>query len=375
MSSRFCASCVMPIWDESVKFGRPGLGLSEDGKTCVACARAKAAKSIDWNARWSELEKLCDKHRKTDGSADVVVPVSGGKDSHYQVYVLRQLGMHPHLVTVRDCFGGTKVGAENLANLERYACGLTTWRQNPDQMKRMAKDAFVRYACPTWPIDLAIYAVPPRIAAQMGISLTVYGENISWTYGGGNAKDEPSAMAQANNDVVRKLDIEIDPESAAAFKPYDPLVQLTAIEPIYLSYFVPWDGYRNYRLAQSMGFQDSNEEWDREGFVENYDQIDSLGYCVHPQLKWNKFGAARVMDVCSNLIRGGYMTRERAIKYVHDNEGYIDKRARGDFCECLRISLREFDEVVERNTNKELFTNETMWEGYYALKDQYQIKA
>lgn len=366
--SKFCSSCVMPIWDEKYRFGRPGLALSEDGKTCVACARANAARSIDWNARYNELEKLCDRHRKHDGSPDVIVPVSGGKDSHYQVWLLRRLGMHPFLVTVRDCFGGTKVGSENLANLEKLACGLITWRQNPVESKRMSREAFERYGAPTWPIDQAIYAVPPRIAAQMGIPLVVYGENISWTYGGSDAKDEPSAHAQINNDVVRKLDITMDAESKVALRPYDAM----NIEPVYLSYFVPWDGYKNYRFAQSIGFKDAEGEWKRRGFCENYDQIDSLGYCVHPAMKWIKFGAARVSDVASNLIRCGYMDRQNAVECVHELEGYIDTRAKIDFCEVLGYTEGQFEDVIVKHCNEHLFTSRHS--GYNSLREEFRIK-
>jgi N-acetyl sugar amidotransferase len=343
------------------------LGLSEDGKTCVACARAKAAKSIDWNARFNELEKLCDRHRKHDGSPDVIVPVSGGKDSHYQVWLLRRLGMHPLLVTVRDCFGGTEAGAHNLANLEQLACGLITWRQNPVTMKKMAREAFERYACPTWPIDMAIYAVPPRIAAQHKIPLIVYGENISWTYGGSGAKDEPSAMAQIHNDVVRPLDIEVDDESRIALRPYDG----QDIEPVYLSYYTPWDGRKNYELAKSIGFRDANEEWDRDGCCENYDQIDSKGYMVHPMLKWVKFGAARVSDVASNWIRNGYITREAGVDLVREREGYIDLTAIEDFCETLGYSSAEFTDIVERHRNPHLFQREG--NGYSSLHRYFQI--
>ena len=36
---------------------------------------------IDWLERMGQLEILCDRYRKTDGSHDVIVPGSGGKDS------------------------------------------------------------------------------------------------------------------------------------------------------------------------------------------------------------------------------------------------------------------------------------------------------
>ena len=46
------------------------------------------------------LKKLLDKHRKSDGSYDVIVPGSGGKDSGYVSHLLKhKYGMNPLTVT------------------------------------------------------------------------------------------------------------------------------------------------------------------------------------------------------------------------------------------------------------------------------------
>ena len=371
-----CDKCVMPIWDGKLQFGRPGLGLSENGTTCVACKRAEDAKAIDWDARHNELEHLCDRHRKGNGDPDVIVPVSGGKDSHFQVKALRDLGMTPFLVCVCDCFGVSEAGKHNLANLERYAAGLITWRQNPDRMKEQMRFAFEHWGKPTHPVDLAIYAVPPRIAAQMNVPLIVYGEDISWTYGGSGAKDSPDASAQLDNDVVASVDAGEDKESRCAFRP----VQAPDfVEPIYLSYFLKWSGRVNADVAMGMGFKASDDPsfgdkgWDRAGFCENYDQIDSLGYVVHPWLKWVKFGAGRVSDVCSNLIRGGYMTRQEAVDKVREWEGPSDTEAREDFCAVLGYTTEEFWEIVGRHTNALIHVPSSRMH-YGTLKPELQLR-
>jgi len=68
---------------------RPRVEFDEDG-ICNACRWAEAKKTtIDWNARWIELEKICDKYRRSDGYWDVLVPYSGGKDSSYIAWKLK----------------------------------------------------------------------------------------------------------------------------------------------------------------------------------------------------------------------------------------------------------------------------------------------
>ena len=48
------------------------------------------------------------------------------------------------------------------------------------------------------------------------------------------------------------------------------------LNPIYLSYFVPWNSHHNYEVAKRWGFHHLGHEYEREGFIENYDQIDSI---------------------------------------------------------------------------------------------------
>ena len=48
---------------------------------CLACRYYEKKKTTDWNLKEKELIELLDRHRKKDGSYDVLVPGSGGKDS------------------------------------------------------------------------------------------------------------------------------------------------------------------------------------------------------------------------------------------------------------------------------------------------------
>ena len=47
-----------------------------------------------------ELIELCDRHRKSNGDYDVIVPCSGGKDGGFVAHQLKyKYGMHPLTVT------------------------------------------------------------------------------------------------------------------------------------------------------------------------------------------------------------------------------------------------------------------------------------
>jgi N-acetyl sugar amidotransferase len=105
---QFCQRCVISNQrpNSAVEFKHTAdsrkstIHLDAEG-VCDACRVAEEkARTIDWSAREKELQDLCDRHRKNDGSYDCLVPGSGGKDSFYAAHVLKyKYGMHPLTVT------------------------------------------------------------------------------------------------------------------------------------------------------------------------------------------------------------------------------------------------------------------------------------
>lgn len=351
---RYCKKCVMPDT-------RPGIQFNDEG-ICYPCLNHERRKTIDWMQREQELKSLCNRYRRTDGKYDCIIPVSGGKDSHYQTYIMKEVHhMHPLLVNVADPFTQTRAGLHNIRNLsERFGCDLWSFSLNRSAMKKMVRLAFEHFGSPTWPIDMAIYSIPLKAAAQLRIPLIVYGENISYEYGGPGAVESPSARNQIQNRVVLPVEWQwwydhgITPSEVQAIR-YPEMNVITALDPIYLSYYYPWDGHDHYLQATEWGFWDLRGEWDREGYIENYDQIDSYGYLVHPWLKYPKFGHARTTDVASSWIRAGRITREDAIDLVRKHDHKLPPESMCDFQYFTGFTDREFVRIVNRYFNRDLF--------------------
>ena len=109
----YCKKCVMPST-------KPDLHLDEEG-VCNACRSYEARKETDWSERRNELNLVLQKYRVKDGSNwDCVVPVSGGKDSTFQVIQMLQLGMNPLCVTATTC-DLTEIGRRNIENIKNRA--------------------------------------------------------------------------------------------------------------------------------------------------------------------------------------------------------------------------------------------------------------
>lgn len=99
---RYCKNCVMPDT-------RPGITFNEEG-ICSGCRSFARRKEIDWDARWKELEAICNKYRGMNGDGyDCAIAVSGGKDSHFQVHLMKEvMHMNPILFSVEDNFPMTE---------------------------------------------------------------------------------------------------------------------------------------------------------------------------------------------------------------------------------------------------------------------------
>ena len=65
---------------------------------------------------------------------------------------------------------------------------------------------FEKYGKPTWYIDRHIYTFPLHMALKFNTMLLVYGENVSYEYGGNDDAETYSAKGQIENGVASGMD-------------------------------------------------------------------------------------------------------------------------------------------------------------------------
>ena len=70
------------------------LMLDDDG-ICSACHVQDEFNNLTddfWNKRKQKFEEIIDKYRsKNQSNYDCIIPVSGGKDSYYQTYMIKEV--------------------------------------------------------------------------------------------------------------------------------------------------------------------------------------------------------------------------------------------------------------------------------------------
>jgi N-acetyl sugar amidotransferase len=366
---RYCKKCVSPDT-------RPGIKFNEEG-VCYPCLAHEKKSKIDWQARWKEMEKLCDKYRGSNGNYyDCIITASGGKDSHFQTHIFKEkMGMNPLIVSV-DNVSWTETGRRNWDNLRsHFGVDAHLMSLNPHVCGKMFRKAFEKLGSPTWYFDMAIYAYPLQAAIKLNIPFIIYGENTSYERGGALTKETPSALEQINNDVVKPVPWEEWLDEDVTWKDVQPAIYPTKeeiarakLDPTFLSYFVPWSSIRNWEFARSVGFKDLKDtgEWHREGTWQQYDQIDTIGYMTHTWMKFLKFGHWIATDYLSIYIREGKMTRQEAVKIVNEEEYKLDKKMLKDFIDFCGYSEEEFWQIAERFANKDLVEKRN---GVWRLKE------
>lgn len=283
------------------------------------------------------------------------------------------MGMNPILFSVEDNFTMTEAGKHNVKNIsEEFGCNIISLKPDIHAQKKLMRWTFEEYGKPTWFIDRLIYTFPLHMAQKFNTPLLVYGEDVSHTYGGEGAEETFSARNQIKNGVASDIPWEVlvntgilEKEMTLTIPPEKSIID--SLEPIYLSYFIEWNSYKNYIFAKSRGFKDLAHEWDRTQHIENFDQIDSYGYLVHAWLKYPKFGHGAVTDYASRYVRYGKITREEAVKLVNEKDVALDPRCVDDFCQFARYSQMEFWNIVNKMYNTDIFKKNEY--GEWVLKE------
>lgn len=344
-----CKRCLLPNTAPNVLF---------DHDLCMACINYDKRALIDWDERHSILKNICSQNTKTN-YYDCVVPVSGGKDSHYIVYVIKEkMGMNPLLVTVGDPFTKTKAGTHNYNNLsEMFNCDQVVYNISRNLFRRVTRSAFEKLGEPLKFVELVIYMMPFKIAAMMNIPLVVFGENSAYEYGY-VCVDNYSANKNIDN-MFSSCDYNFWIENGVTMEEMNSIAPLKSgikmPEVVYMSHFYPWSSTNNLNVARRYGFVDLSNEWKRLGYIDDFEQIDSMAYLIHLWMKYPKFGFQRTTDIVSRRIREGLLTKEQGLDIINRYDHEVDPLALNDFISFLGYTYSEFWDVVENWWNKDIF--------------------
>jgi len=370
---KFCKKCVIPTT-------RPNVTI-EAKDVCNACeSHSDKDLNIDWDKRRQDLVDILEMSRSKDGSTyDCLVPVSGGKDSTWQIHTLiHEFKMRPLAYTWKPRFR-TEIGERNLQNLIEMGVDHIDFTCNPDVERRFMLKAFEKNGSPSLTEHMAMYALAMRIAINYGIKAVIWGEHAGAEYGGSK---HDRVNAYMNRDWIKKFGVSNgtfaedwmdDDFSKQDMLPYafpeDDVLEQHKIRPIFLGWHLRWDPLEVAKKSRSLGF-----EWNPKPFVGYYQyaDLDAPFVHIHHMFKWYKFGFTRTFDNLSIEIRNGRMTRDEAVQYLRDNPDPIPQKQIHLLCEFLKIPESKFWDIVEKHRNPELWKRNSRGEWHIpALEEEF----
>lgn len=357
---RYCTRCLYPDTKPDLQF--------DDGGMCSACHAYQNRAEVDWDKRHQEFLDIVDEYRSKDGSNyDCLIPVSGGKDSTYQVIKVLEQGLNPLCVTgTTDSL--SDIGRRNIENLKGLGVDYIEVTMNPRIRRRINRLALRQVGDISWPEHIAIFTVPVRIAVQHNIRLIVWGENPQNEYGGPATATQSRVLnrrwleefggllGMRVTDLIGLEGVE-KPHLIQYQYPSDSELQRVGVTGIFLGYFFPWDGYSNALVAQGHGFETLPHPV--EGSIANYENLDNYQTGIHDYFKYLKFGFGRATDIACNHIRRGRLSRIDALRLVQIHDGKFPWSCLGrrieDILKEIDMPLDEFVKICDRFTNKKLF--------------------
>jgi N-acetyl sugar amidotransferase len=350
---RYCTHCILPET-------RPNIAFDAAGRCNAATLEEKRA--IDWSARADAFGRLVAEAKARGASWDCVIPVSGGKDSTWQVVTCLEHGLRPLAVTWRTP-GRTPVGRRNLDNLIGLGVDHIDFTINPRVERAFMRLALQRIGQPATPMHMALFAIPLTVAVRYRVPLVVFGENSAFEYGGAarlRAAHELSSEwldrfgVTGGTRAEDWIGAELSAGDLAPYRaPSATELQQAGVRPIFLGSYFLWDPELTRRVAAAHGFA-AEAAGPRTGLW-NFADIDDEFIAVHHYLKWPKFGLTRLMDNLALEIRHGRLGRDEAIEIMRDRGDPTPHADIAGYCRYLDMTVDEFHRIAERFRDREIW--------------------
>jgi hypothetical protein len=330
MTTIGCSRCLL---DEDV----PGVQIRDDGlcSVCNEYDRVWGNWAETEKDRHAELEKILENARKKNRAYDVLVPISGGKDSIYILYLCRKLYNLRCLAVTWDNGFLSELARENIRN----ACEILEvdhiyYGMSRPLLMRLYRYFFLNtgFFCPV--CMKGIQVAETRAQVAFNIPLSIRGssrrteEHISWEF---FLDGNPSFIENVLEGCPLEKEAKNLVSTVGLFKS-PPMIQM----PDYLD----WKYDELYDTIINKLKWDAKGEWVEHGDCIVSNIVDYIRQSKFPKL-------VPEMLRFSKLVTCGQMTKKEAEMKVSENLGKAGVPGNLDaFLQDLNITKQEMDEVL-----------------------------
>tara|TARA_B110000027_G_scaffold131777_1_gene156682 strand:- start:106 stop:1332 length:1227 start_codon:yes stop_codon:yes gene_type:complete len=361
----YCSNCFYgSSGDQKLFFDKRGF--------CTGCQNSEIAKDIKWDERLEKLKKTFEDLKKSNQNKDydLIIGVSGGKDSYYQTHFAKNvLGLRPLLVTY---YGNnyTEEGEYNLRRMKKiFGVDHIIFKPKTDVLIKMNRLGFKIQGDMNWHNHCGIMTYPIQVAIEKKINVILWGEHGYMDRSGMFSYDdfvEFTKKYRKEHDLrgfdwqdftdkgLDKLKMSQFSEGLTkedlhwAVYPSDKQIFDVGLRGIYLSNYQYWNGNNNAKISRELyGWQEYKGNFQRTyRKISNLDDMHENG--AHDYLKFVKYGYGRGSDHSTKDLRLGLITRDEGINYVKKYDHVIPTIDLNRWSEYTDISIDEFHFYSEK---------------------------
>lgn len=327
---QYCSKCTYPAVSATpITFDKNGV--------CSGCRVHMQQETIDWVERRALFETdIVEQYKGTNGANyDCLIPVSGGKDSYWQIHLIKVVyGMRPLLVTYGEN-NHTAVGMRNIQRMrDSFSCDHVHFTPSISLLKKMNRIGLIKMGDPDMQAHIGIMTYPIAVAAKYEIPLIIWGEHGFMNLGGMHSysdmvewtakfRREHAQHGWDWDDFVDEDEGISERDLLWAKYPSDDVIEKLDMRGIYISNYFGWRQDEHTALmVEKYGFELNEMPFDRTYARDsNLNNIHDNG--VHDYMKFVKWGYGRVTDHVSRDIRNGNMTREEGIALIKQYEDVV----------------------------------------------------
>jgi len=343
---KYCTRCCMPETSEGLTFDKMGI--------CRGCQSSEQKMHINWEERQHELKQTLEYYKNRSGNNyDCIIPISGGKDSAFQLHILTKIYDVKPLALTFSHNWYSETGKYNLWNiLEKTNVDHIMFTPNRKLVNKLAKKALYKIGDPCWHCHSGIPAFTLQIAVKFNIPLIVWGES-SAEFGSKSSYNDKvkfdetyflRVSSKVQPEEMLDSEIGITQKDMCPFEiPSKKELQELGMTGIYLGDYYFWDGERQVEFLKK------NYDWKEdivEGTYKGYKSVECIMPGVHDYSKFIKRGFGRATDHASLDVRVGLLSRGEAFEIIKE---YDPKRPEclDYYLEITGMTEEEFERVLK----------------------------
>jgi hypothetical protein len=335
-----CSVCILPS-------SLPDVVLDND-KICNHChsfreSRAQHPKEPA-EARRKQLELILRKFRGR-GAYDALVPVSGGKDSMFVLYLLaKEFGLNILAYNFDNGFQSERARLNIQAAVKKLGVELVVFKPSEQRLLDLYRTFLLRAGEFCSPCNMMIGAAAKRIARQNGIRLIALGGAAERNSGlDGMSMSHYTDRRYYLNVIQGRIaydDIRFYINASPVVNTFKRYLGLVPVDIDVLDYVHPGTAAMKEILEREIGWQPPSAELEH-------------GDCTLNPLKDylmnRRWGFSEVTPAYAALVRIGEMTRDDALRHAEEAEVRSEPKVLDDFLARIGVTRAEFAATGERH--------------------------